>query len=127
MLNEEKIILMTKMASYEKNAGKKNIKIVNYFRSDYIGFQILKAIIAATISFFCCLAVYVFYQFEELMEEIYSIDLWDMGKRILIIYLSITAVYVAICYAVYTYRYSKAKKELKSFYANLRKLDGMDS
>ena len=36
MLNEEKIILMTQMASYEENEGKKNMAIGRYFRSDYI-------------------------------------------------------------------------------------------
>ena len=36
MLNEEKVILMTQMASYEENEGKKNMAIGRYFRSDYI-------------------------------------------------------------------------------------------
>ena len=51
MINEEKVILMTRLASYESNEGKKDISIVNYFKGDYIGFQILKSVIAATISF----------------------------------------------------------------------------
>ena len=42
MLNEEKIILMTQMASYEENEGKKNMAIGRYFRSDYIAIQVLK-------------------------------------------------------------------------------------
>ena len=44
MLNEERIILMTHMASYEEHEGKKNVAIGNYFRGDYIGFQVLKSI-----------------------------------------------------------------------------------
>ena len=125
MVNEEKVILMTKMASYEKHDGKKNINIVNYFRSDYIGFQVLKAIIAATIGFLACAAIYVFYNFEELMADIYKIDLMEMGKSVIIIYLSVVGVYAAVCYALFAHRYSKAKKELKGFYANLRKLESM--
>ena len=35
MLNEEKIILMTQMASYEENEGKKNMAIGRYFRRLY--------------------------------------------------------------------------------------------
>ena len=38
MLNEERIKLMTKMACYEANEGKKNVAIGNYFRGDYIAF-----------------------------------------------------------------------------------------
>ena len=45
MLNEERVILMTKLASYETNEGKKNVAIGNYFRSDYIGWQVLSIFI----------------------------------------------------------------------------------
>lgn len=37
MLNQERIILMTKMASYEENEGKKNNLIMNYFRGTMYG------------------------------------------------------------------------------------------
>lgn len=49
MLNEEKIILMTQMASYEENEGKKNMAIGRYFRSDYIAIQVLKSILLSLI------------------------------------------------------------------------------
>lgn len=49
MLSEEKIIRMTKLAAFEKREGKKNLNIVNYYRNDYIGFQVLKSIIAVKI------------------------------------------------------------------------------
>ena len=51
MLNEERVILMTKMASYEENEGKKNVNIGNYFRGDYIAIQVLKSIFCATIAY----------------------------------------------------------------------------
>ena len=54
MINEERVILMTRLASYEANEGKKDISIVNYFRGDYIGFQVLKSIIAARYLFLHC-------------------------------------------------------------------------
>ena len=55
MLNEEKVILMTQMASYEENEGKKNMAIGRYFRSDYIAIQVLKSILCATIAYGVCL------------------------------------------------------------------------
>ena len=65
MINEDKVALMTRMASYESGRGKKDITVLNYFRGDYIGFQVLKSVIAATIAFFLVFAVYVFYNFEN--------------------------------------------------------------
>ena len=64
MLNEERVILMTQLASYEENEGKKNVAIGNYFRSDYIGFQMLKSIISATIAFVIVFGMFIFYDFE---------------------------------------------------------------
>ena len=45
MLNQERIILMTKMASYEENEGKKNNAIMNYFRGDYVWLQVMKSFV----------------------------------------------------------------------------------
>lgn len=127
MVNEEKVILMTNMASFEKHQGRKCMNIVNYYRSDYIGFQVLKAVIAATISFLALLSVYFFYNFEMIMSDIYNMDLVAFGKQLIMIYLITVGIYALICYGVYAYRYSKAKKELKGFYQNLRKIDKMES
>ena len=70
------------MAAYESGKGKKDITILNYFRGDYIGFQVLKAVIAATISFFLMFAVYIFYNFETFMQDIYKMDLLSFGKSV---------------------------------------------
>ena len=69
MLNEERIKLMTRMASYEEHEGRENMAIGNYFRSDYIGLQVMKAVISATLTFAIVLGVIVFYHFETVMKE----------------------------------------------------------
>lgn len=125
MINEDKVILMTKMAAYESDKGKKDITILNYFRGDYIGFQVLKAVIAATISFFLVFAVYIFYNFETFMQDIYKMDLLSFGKSVIILYLCTVGAYGVISYVVYAFKYSRAKKSLKTYYTNLRKLAGM--
>ncbi|MGN1180963.1 MAG: hypothetical protein ACI4SD_07090 [Suilimivivens sp.] len=125
MINEEKVILMTKLASYESGKGKKDINILNYFRGDYIGFQVLKSVIAATVSFLAVLAVYAFYNFETLLQDVYKMDLLSYGKTIIILYLCVVGAYGVIAYVVYASRYSRAKKSLKAYYANLKKLSGM--
>ncbi len=125
MINEEKVIVMTKLASYESHKGKKDIAIINYFRGDYIGFQVLKSVIGATISFFALFAVYVFYNFEQLMEDIYKMDLLSFGKSIIILYLCTVGAYGVISYVLFASKYSKARKSLKHYYDNLKKLSSM--
>ena len=122
MLNEERIKLMTKMASYEANEGKKNVSIGSYFRGDYIGLQVIRAVISGTVGFFIVFGMYILYNFETLMADIYKMDLLQFGRRVIIAYLIFILLYAAVSYAIYTYRYTKAKKSLKRYYNNLKKL-----
>ena len=77
MLNQERIILMTKMASYEKNEGKKNDSIMNYFRGDYVWLQVMKSFVCGTIAFGVVFGMYIFYDFEVFMLDIYKMDLME--------------------------------------------------
>ena len=124
MLNEEKIKLMTRMAAYEENEGKRSMQIGNYFRSDYIGLQVMKSVISATIAFAIVIGMYIFYDFESVMKEIYQVDLLATGKQILIAYVVFVGIYAVITYMIYAYRYTKAKKSLKKYYTHLTELSG---
>ena len=125
MLNEERVVLMTKMASYEANEGRKNLDIGSYFRNDYIGWQVLKSIISATIAFVVVFAMYIFYDFGVFMTEIYKMDLLEFAKNVLFLYLGTVGAYALISYVVYTIRYSRASKSLRTYYMNLHKLSAM--
>ena len=125
MLNQERVILMTKMASYEANEGKKNDSIMHYFRGDYVWFQMLKSVICGTIAFGIIFGMYIFYDFEIFMRDIYKMDLMEFAKSILTKYLFAIGIYAIISYAVYSYRYAKAKNNVKLYMNNLRRLGSM--
>lgn len=125
MLNEERIILMTKLASYESGEGKKNAAIGSHFRSDYIGVQVIKSVIYSTIAFLICFGLYVLYDFETFMLDIYKMDLFVFAKNVLMLYCVVVVGFAVLTYAIYSYRYSKARKSLKNYYNNLRKLASM--
>ncbi len=122
MLNEEKIILMTRLASYEAGEGKKFVSIASYFRSDYISLQVLKSVISGTIAFFVIFGIGVFYNFESFMQNLYKVDLLQLGKKIGLIYIICIGVYALISYILATYRYNRARQSLKTYYGNLKKL-----
>lgn len=122
MLNEERVILMTQMASYENGEGRENVKIGNYFRSDYIAVQVLKSIICGTIAYALGFGLYVMYNLETLLQDLYKMDLIAFAKNILIYYIILVVAYSVLTYIVCTYRYAKAKRNLKRYYHNLKKL-----
>lgn len=125
MLSEDRVILMTKMASYEEHEGKENMKIGNYFRGDYIAVQVLKSVFCATLAFVLIFALYIFYDFEVFMQDIYKMDLVSFAKTVLMYYGITVAAYGAVSYLICTYRYAKAKKNLKLYYQNLKKLNSL--
>lgn len=125
MLNEERIILMTKMASYEDGEGKKSMSLGRYFRGDYISIQLLRAFFCGTIAYLLGFGLYVLYDFETLIVDIYKMDLFVFAQNIIKWYAILVVGYCVITYAIYAYRYSQAKKSLKLYYHNLKKLDSM--
>ena len=125
MLNEERVILMARMASYEKGEGRKNVKLGNYFRSDYIAIQILKSVVCSTIAFAIVFGLYVLYNLDELMQELYSMDLIGFVKNVITDYGIVVIGYGVLTYIGCSWRHAAAKKSLKNYYHNLKKLSSM--
>ena len=125
MLNEERVILMTRMASYESGKGKENVKIGNFFRSDYVTIQVLKSVVCSTVAFFLGFGLYILYDFEMFMQDLYKLDLLAFGTNVLMYYAITVVVYGVLVYIGCTIRYVMAKKGLKRFYQNLKKLNSL--
>jgi len=70
MLNEDKIRLMTKAASFEAGEGKEALSMNRYFRSDYISLQLIFAWISYTVSFALCMGLWGFYN----MKYLHTVD-----------------------------------------------------
>lgn len=122
MISEQRVKLMTRLAAYEQKEGKKNEEIGSYFRGDYISLQILKSVISATIAFVLIVALFVLYDSELFLSDIYKIDILEYVKKLIVYYFAFTGVYVLISYVVYAIKYRKAKKRLKVYFNNLKRL-----
>ena len=125
MLNEQRVILMTRMEAYAQKEGKQNMQIGRYFRDDYLSLQVLKAVGSVTIAYLICLGLYILYHLETLMQDIYKMDLFAMAGDILISYGITVMVYGMISYLVYAVRYTRARKNLKLYYNHLKKLNSL--
>lgn len=125
MLSEQRIKLMTRLASYEATEAKKNTSVARHFRSDYVSLQVIKAILCATIAYLIAFAGYIYYDFEGFMVRIYKIDLWAFAASVLKYYVVFTVAYCVIVYIVFTAKYGKAKKSLKRYFNTLKVLGKM--
>ena len=113
MLDEKRIRQMTKLAFFEKKEEKNALRIGRYFRSDYIGKELLKNFFLASIGYILVLAVAVLYHIEWLVDEIDTIDLQFAAGCLIASYLCFLAVYSIAVYVISTIRYQEAQKKLK--------------
>lgn len=122
MINEQRVKLMTRLAAYEESEGKKNSSIGTYFKSDYIALQIMSAVVYATIAFGLVVGLVCLYDSEFLLTQIYKMDLVQTGKMIALYYFGFVGAYALLSLVIYSIRYRRAKKKLKVYFNNLKRL-----
>lgn len=125
MLNEEKVKCMTKAAAYENGPEKKNIKIDNYFRGDYIGLQMVKSAFAYTAAF--CIMTALGMMGQDQMEEIllnvsHASYLENILKMLIALYICGLVLYEAVIYGYYSVKYQNAKQSVKKFHSCLKRI-----
>ena len=77
------------------------------------------------IAFAIMFGLYVLYDFELFMKEIYQMDMLEFAKNVVFIYGIFLAVVLLITYIVSLYQYNRALQDTKLYYANLKKLSRM--
>ena len=125
MLNEERVILMTRMTSFTQHEGKKDTEINQYFRSDYVGLQVLKSALCATVAYIILFISYMMLSFDKVMQSLYDMDLIAQGRKFLIYYIILVGGYSVVSYIIYSFRYARMRKNMKTYYTNLKRLNKM--
>ncbi len=122
MINEERTKMMTRLALYETKAGKHELQITKYFPGDYVVVQMIWSFICGTLAFAIVVGLCALYNIEELMINLFRMDILDFARNILIIYIVFIAAYLGTCYVYLSYRYSKYKKRVNKFLLRLKEL-----
>jgi len=124
MLNQSKVRLLTKLAVYEKSQeGKKNIAIRKNFKGDFVSFGIIKTIIAVTVAYLMCVAVYFMCNVQFYVDNILYLDYKTLFFTIGKYYLLVVIAFGLISFLYYTYVFEVAKKDTDKYILRLRKLE----
>jgi len=123
MLNNEKIVLMTKLALYEQGEGKKKIPVGKYFKSDYIGLKLLSSFIYINIAFFICVILWFVTKGGTFIQDIMNEMNITAGVVTLVgLYLATVVMYMLICYVYYNYKFKMIRRSLKDYNTQLKQL-----
>lgn len=123
MLDEERIRLMTKMASYEEGEGKDYIPIKQYYRKDYVVLGMLKTFITSSIAFGILFVCVVLYEMDNITEILSDRNPAELGMYVLAIYIGFAAIYQVIALFVYNRRYTKANASIKEYYSVIKRVE----
>ena len=129
VINEKKVAVMTRMAAYEAGKGKKDREICGFFRSDYVGFQLLKTWIATTIAFCILAGIWLLYRIDEMTSIFYAMDLdalLALGRQALIAYIVLCGAYLLVSWLLAHVTYAKAHKASVAFDRMLNEIDGSE-
>ncbi|MCI8426748.1 MAG: hypothetical protein HFJ03_04265 [Lachnospira sp.] len=123
MLNENKVKMMTKMAIYEKNEGKRMLKMSRYYKGDFVTLGILKSIIASTLAFAVMVIFFALCNMEKIVSEVNTMDYTLIAKKIGTYYIIFLVVFSIIAGIVNAYQYDKSRAGLKKYLSRLNKLE----
>lgn len=122
MLNERKVKLMTRLAIYEKNEGKQTIPLTNFFTDDFVSWNMIKTVVAITFAYFLGVAIWLIYNIEEILENIATLNYFEIIRYALLLYIILLAGYIVISYIAYRVKYYRAMKSLEKYEKGLKEL-----
>lgn len=123
MLNENKVKMMTRMAIYEKNEGKKMLKMSRYYKGDFVTLGVLKSIIASTFAFAVIVIFFALCNMEKIVSEVNTMDYTLIAKKLGVYYILFLVVFCVIAGIVNAYQYDKSRAGLKKYLSRLNKLE----
>lgn len=122
MLNNQKIRVMTKLALYEKNEGKDDIRLSKFYKNDYVRLEVLKTVVNVTIGYALILLMIGIYKAEYLISNAVTMNFLRIGQYILGFYIIIMSIYVISSIIGYSIKYDKSRKTLSKYFKSLKRL-----
>ena len=123
MLNQERVCEMTRLAIFDQNEGEECKPMIQYFRSDYVGKELLRSLFYGTMAFGLAFVMWVLCNVEELLETLTFATLQEIAAEAGKYYIGFMAVYLLVTVIVYQRRYTIGRKKLKKYYAHLKNVE----
>lgn len=125
MLNEKRVKHMVKLASYENGKGAEEIKIYNFFRKDYVSYNVLITLLWITLGYFSFVGLLCLAFMERILENLTYANTVTLIAAFFAGYLLTLILYGVGAARFYKMKHQKAKKGVKRYIKNLEILEKM--
>jgi uncharacterized membrane protein YesL len=125
MVNEEKVKELFQMAVYDKHEEARYRQMGEYYKSDYIGKELVKSVFTGTIAFLLIGALHLMGTLETFLDSLNNVEWVQSLVDIGLLYICFMALYLFVTYLVYYVRYRAGRRKLKKYYGHLRHINRM--
>lgn len=122
MIDEKKVKLMTRMASYENNEGRDDLKISAFYRKDYASYHTVCSVLWVTVGYGFLVLLIGVCMFDELMDSLSMGVMVTMAATAVIGYFAVVILYGVATYVIYNKRHQKARMRIKKYNHDLTRL-----
>ena len=126
MLDVKRIRLMARMAQYEKNDIRKDMKISTYYKKDYVSLNTLITILWMTVGYGILAALLAVCFMDELMENLTITKVTYLGVGVGGVYIALLIIYIICANVFYRGRHNRAKQRVRKYYRDLSRLGKME-
>lgn len=123
MVNENKVKLMTKMAMYESNEGREDLKISSYYRQDYVSLQTIITVLWITLGYAIAVGIGAVLFLEKIMEKLDLTLMIVLFACLVSGWLILIIVYGFAASSFYQRKHRNARKRVKKFNHDLTRLN----
>ena len=126
MLDVKRIRLMARMAQYEKNDIRKDMKISTYYKKDYASLNTLITVLWMTVGYGILAALLAVCYMDELLENLTISKITFLGGAAVGGYVLMLILYVVGASVFYRGRHNRAKQRVKKYYRDLSRPPKME-
>jgi hypothetical protein len=123
MINEEKVKIMTHLASYESNQGKRDLEIVKRLKFDYISYNGFLACFFASIAVLILFAADFGIKFMENLADFTEYDFVGDGIEYLTLWIFIIVIYSFVTGRIFRKEYDDANSRVQKYKESLKSLE----
>lgn len=122
MLDIKRVKLMTKLALYEETQGKKDFKVSEYYRKDYVGMHMICTFLWVTVGYVCLAGLLALAGMETVIAKMSVGFLITFMAVAVISYIAVLVIFLVITSRIYNKRHQDARHRVKMYNHDLIKL-----
>lgn len=115
MIDVTKVHMMTKLATYEKEKGKKELKMHRYSRTAYLSLKLIEGFLAVTFGFLLGAGLYMMRYYTNIMMQGLAFSYGGIFRHILMAYGGILVISLILIFVIESRRYRQMIESVKQY------------